>query len=1328
MKKILPIITLGSLLALAGCSGAGSEPANPNAPAGSVSISTSEKTPVEAPVGQTTTWAYTITNGESSDISNLNLNLSQGPITAGKNVSAGLRSVPQCGTSLPRGQSCTFTVQYDAANLQPVQQVLTASYNTADRTGLNTTANISVNPFATSLQVNASPSSVSAIINTSTIFSLNFVNTSKTNDSITNISANGTNLPSDNSITQTGNTCTGTLNAGQSCVITYTFTPVNTSDSGNYNFSINYTENGAAVPASQITLSAQVLSASVKFSPDSTALVSTVGQTPALTANLVVNNNSNTALTEMTLVTPTSPLPSDIKIANNGCPDPNSGSLPAGQSCSYQLTYTPTNPDSNTLNDLFLQYKQSDINIPLSPVLIARVNYGKASMPASVPTINVPVDSSQAFTLLITPTLEDGTTALPTGQQTFPVKITSTTDSSITNNDGTFDFAGEFPGTTSDPKACPKPDASGSVVISAPCDIVLTFTPTQQITKTYPLGFQFTRQGPNGQETFSLPVNVPTKGLPAGEIQVTPQSSCTLENVAPIASTVCNYTLTNVGKTPDTSLNITAIEPDGALAGVLTLTNNTCPNVPASDPQGGLQPNDTCTVQITYNPGAPPFAALNVNGTGTLQMKYDQDGDTPETYPLPYSVGPSIPVVSPASISTNGKCSSGTLTSDFPEITITPSNTNFPLQLSSTPVSVNNGDNITLNPHQASTNCAAGDTITTANPCKLYLEFTSNKCQQANDTLTFNYTNVLPAGSGITLPAVTASATVGTSTSTLNWGSLSPSSPLVSNLNNSVTATIQLTETGTDPITVNPAGSSSLSFAPSTSEITITNAAPAPCSATGSFTIPTGATGCTFTIEYTPGSDMTGYSGVLVANYQIGTDQQTDSLNTPNFSARIQYSTLTASAPTAYAEPNSPGVIQIKLTPDSNYSTEQQAFLSANPLNLPSGGFTDVTSTIGKPDACTENASSIGDGDSSATAIPSSGCSLYVSYTPTSFTPAPTPASLTLAYSETDKTTHTLSISSNVSTDLLYVLANYTPSGGSAGNYLLAVDPITGDVLKAHAIIPFATPSGATSATPNSFVIDSKNMLFYVSATTAYPANSSDDTLSLESCSFTSCSTPVALTSGITPTSIPANENEVDSLAFGNNNLYVSRFLFNGTNNPIGNMRALEVDNANVPGSWSPKYNNAVAPFSSSYFSSGDNYLVQVYVRSEPQFEALDLTTPTTVTVSFSAGTVPYGVSTNLNAKSPSVLAATNAGIYGVTAPTTSPALTTALFGTSTCFDHAIQANDSTVYLLSGFLCGNTTATISYAPQGAGALKTFNLASVNQIYDIRLIQGSNFVG
>jgi centrosomal CEP192-like protein len=402
--------------------GVGGQPAT-----ASVNISPSSLTFANQAVGTTSAaQAATLSNSGNSALS-----ISSIAIT-GTN-SGDFAQTNNCGASLAANSSCTINVTFTPAATGARTGTLTVTDNAS-----NSPQTVSLSGTGMMLAVSVSPSSLSfgnqQVNTTSAPQAVTLSNSTSGSVTINSIAIAGTNS---GDFAETNN-CSGSLAAGASCTINVTFTPT---AAGSRTATLTVTDNASNSPQT-VSLSGTGVSLTVNVSPSSLSFgnqqVNTTSEPKAVT--LSNTGSGSVTINSMAIAGANS---GDFAETNN-C----GGSLPAGASCTVNVTFMPTATGSRAAT---LAVTDNASNSPQSVNL---------SGTGTAPTVSVSPTSLSFGTQL---------PLITSPPQTVTVKNTGygpVTISSITISGSN---AGDFAQSN---------NCGSSLAAGASCTISVTFTPT----------------------------------------------------------------------------------------------------------------------------------------------------------------------------------------------------------------------------------------------------------------------------------------------------------------------------------------------------------------------------------------------------------------------------------------------------------------------------------------------------------------------------------------------------------------------------------------------------------------------------------------------------------------------------------------------------------------------------------------------------------------------------------------------------------------------------------------------------------------------------------
>jgi hypothetical protein len=493
-------------------------------------------------------------------------------------ISGDFTETDTCGTGVPAAATCTFTVTFTPTAPGPrfgsilVQDDGAGSPHFINLVGDGSTAIVALSSTSLtfpSLQIGQPSPPQSVTLTNNGNATLNLTNIALTGD-----------------YAQT-NDCPSALGVGSVCTFQITFTPT---AGGARNGALTLTDNAPDSPESvNLTGSGYVTTATI--APSSLTFTSqSVGATSSA-QTVVVTNTGENAMAVSGVTT------SGDFAQTNQC-----SSIPASQSCSISVTFTPTTSGSRvgtlTISD----------NAQGNPHTVTLGGTGIASAASFNPTS------------LIFASQSVGSTSAP---QSIVFTNTGNGQLSVSSILATGDFA----------------QTNNCAILAAStgtCTIVVTFTPTAVGSRTGTI--IVTDSAPNSPQTLSLSG---TAGAPANGLSAT--SLTFAEQAVGTSSAAQAVTLTNTGNANMVVSGVSAV-------GDFSQTNN-CP--------ANLAPSGSCAINVTFTPvaggnrtgslivsdnslGGPGLVTLSGNGSdfsltstggGTATVK---PGST-ATYPMTFA-------------------------------------------------------------------------------------------------------------------------------------------------------------------------------------------------------------------------------------------------------------------------------------------------------------------------------------------------------------------------------------------------------------------------------------------------------------------------------------------------------------------------------------------------------------------------------------------------------------------------------------------------------------------------------------------------------------------
>jgi hypothetical protein len=260
--------------------------------------------------------------------------------TSGDYSAVGNNSTP-CNGTLASKAKCTFGVTFTPTTNGQIKGALTISYSGAGSPASGgLTGNGQNGPAAPLTFMPGSLSYGNVVLNTPSAKTVTIKNTGTTSISITSVTGSGPFV-----VTPSGTTpCGGTLNAGKSCTVTATFTPLVT---GSIIGGVTVIDNASVSTQVQNATGTGVLAVTMSPSSLSFGTVS-VGSTSAVKVVTVTNNQ--TAAIPITSV-----IASGDYIYTAGGGVPCATTIPANSICTLGVEFAPQNAGAIT-GDLTLSY------------------------------------------------------------------------------------------------------------------------------------------------------------------------------------------------------------------------------------------------------------------------------------------------------------------------------------------------------------------------------------------------------------------------------------------------------------------------------------------------------------------------------------------------------------------------------------------------------------------------------------------------------------------------------------------------------------------------------------------------------------------------------------------------------------------------------------------------------------------------------------------------------------------------------------------------------------------------------------------------------------
>ncbi len=559
---------------------------------------------------------------------------------------------------------------------------------------------------------------------------------------------------------QAGGTLSGSLAAGQSCVVGIDFVP--TASGATSGGQITLLDSGPNSPQVAALSGTGVVSASA--SPATLAFGNQIAGTTSATKNVTLTNNQTTALHLSSI---TAPAPYALVAPTSGTHCVVGAPVAAAASCSVGVTFAPTGVGAAAASTI--SFADDAVNSPqtvnltgsgiTAVTLPASLNFGDVVI-STTSTQTVKLTNNQAgplsissisgfsghYSLNTTSTTCSTTTALPAGQSCLiAVSLTGTTlglqpaaSFSVTHNASgspqsvslagiviapvvmnptAIVFPTTFVGLSNGPKpvtlineqSVPLTITSATITGADPSDYTVTSTcptapATLPATKSCLLNVTFTPTA-SGSRTATLTVVDNAANSPQtvalisnGNAPVLISPSTTQTYTSPVGTTSAFKTFTITNAQTATTLHFSSFK----LTGDFIQSATTC-----SIGGTGIAPSSICTVSVEFNP--------SIGGVrdGQIQV-YDDALTSPQVVNLT-GTGTSPLTISPTGLSFQSQ----TVGTVSPAKTLTLTNH----ETESETFTVTAAGTLAAADYKASTNCATG-VIAAQSSCLIYVNFT----------------------------------------------------------------------------------------------------------------------------------------------------------------------------------------------------------------------------------------------------------------------------------------------------------------------------------------------------------------------------------------------------------------------------------------------------------------------------------------------------------------------------------------------------------------------------------------------------------------------------
>ncbi len=502
-------------------------------------------------------------------------------------VSAPFSQTNNCGSSLASNQQCTINVSFSPAAKQFYSSTLTVTDSAANSPQTVALSGNGVIP------VTITPSAINfpnqAINSTSTATPLTLSNNTSAALSIASIATSG-------AFAQTNN-CGASLAAGTSCTVNVTFSP---SAIQYYSSSVTFTDGGASSPQSIPVNGSGVVT--VAYTPKSISFPNQGIMSTSTVYPVTITNNQATAVSI-----------SSIQIAAPFAQTNNCGtSIPGGQSCTINVTFTPS----------AVQYYSSTLTVT-----------GPGNGPFSIPLVGngiIPVSFTPKIGGLY---FDHQIVSTPS----TPQAVTITNDQPAALTFSGMASSAAFPFTTN----CGDGAGGGTLAAGATCTIQVSFNPSAATAYAANLTI--------AENAYGSPITIPLQGTgiagnPGNTVTVKPAVPCIL----PLGTEQFSADVTGLSSSA-VYWYVDGIKGGNATTGTISATGlYTAPSATevhvvkaVSQSSSAVSGSATLTISTAPNFEIYPFVtSIPPGGQQTFQAQTCQVPDpAPVTYTVDYIAG-----------------------------------------------------------------------------------------------------------------------------------------------------------------------------------------------------------------------------------------------------------------------------------------------------------------------------------------------------------------------------------------------------------------------------------------------------------------------------------------------------------------------------------------------------------------------------------------------------------------------------------------------------------------------------------------------------------------
>ncbi|MGA2350931.1 MAG: choice-of-anchor D domain-containing protein [Terracidiphilus sp.] len=479
--------------------------------------------------------------------------------------------INNCGASLASGATCTVSVIFSPTAAGAASATLTFTDNAASSP--QTVSLIGTGAALPAVSATISPTSLifpsTSAGSASAVQTVTFTNTGSTALASLQAVLTGTNA----SLFKGASGCSGSLAAGSSCIMNYTFNP-NAAGSFSATLSVDSSTSGyttLSIPLSGVAVAAPAAS----FSPTSLTFPSTAVGSSAATQSFTLTNTGGAALALTSIVT-AGTNPSSF-IQNNNC-----GTINAGASCVITVTFKPAAAGALSATLSFTD------NAANSPQAVTLSGTGTAAPAVTLTPSSLTFASTNV-----------GATAA-----TQAVTLKNTGTATLTLSGISISSANSIAGATPAASFTQTNTCAATLAAGASCVITVAFKPASAGALTAALSIADNVPGTATGSTSSIQtVALSGTGVGVPAVTLSPISLAFPSTGVGASSNPQFVTLTNTGTG---ALTISSISVIGTNASAFTQTN-ACGS--------SLAVSAACTIAVTFKPATAGTLAASLSIT-----------------------------------------------------------------------------------------------------------------------------------------------------------------------------------------------------------------------------------------------------------------------------------------------------------------------------------------------------------------------------------------------------------------------------------------------------------------------------------------------------------------------------------------------------------------------------------------------------------------------------------------------------------------------------------------------------------------------------------------